>query len=133
MKTLMLILLLLTHSAQADYGPYPAKVTRVIDGDTIDVTLIIYPGLSQDARIRISGIDAPETRTRLACEKALGLESKSRLSQIIVNSSNITVLIYGVDSFGRQIALVYADGISIGETLLAEGYAKEYPFKGLWC
>ncbi len=57
-------------------GPFRGTVVRVIDADTISVSINLWPGSIQLADIRVKNIDAPETRTRCEAEKALGLAAK---------------------------------------------------------
>ena len=55
---------------------YAAKIDRVVDGDTVDVTLDLGFSIRYQARVRLLGINAPESRTRDKAEKALGLAAK---------------------------------------------------------
>lgn len=64
MRRFIFGMLLLAQGASA-YGPYKAELVRVVDGDTIDITIELWPGLTQRARIRLEGVNTPEKRTRL--------------------------------------------------------------------
>ena len=64
---------------------YFCKVTRVVDGDTIDVEVDLGFDIIHRARVRMMGIDTPESRTRNKAEKVLGLASKARLKELLTN------------------------------------------------
>jgi micrococcal nuclease len=63
---------------------YKAKVVKVVDGDTVDVDIDLGFGIwMKDERVRIMGIDTPESRTRDKVEKKFGLAAKERLKQLL--------------------------------------------------
>lgn len=67
---------------------YRCKVLRVVDGDTVDVDIDLGFGISlNDERVRIMGIDTPESRTRDKVEKVFGLAAKARLKEMLDNKS----------------------------------------------
>ena len=105
---------------------YNAILERVVDGDTVDVTLDL--GFSvhlKKQRCRLAGIDTPESRTRNLKEKALGLKAKERLKQLCVGSFKIQSL--GKGKYGRILAIPYTeDGQDICQMLVNEGHAVEY-------
>jgi micrococcal nuclease len=105
---------------------YNAILERVVDGDTIDVTLDL--GFSvhlKKQRCRLAGIDTPESRTRNTAEKALGLKAKERLKELCVSSFKIQSL--GKGKYGRILAIPYTeDGQDICQMLIKEGHAVEY-------
>ena len=105
---------------------YNAILERVVDGDTVDVTLDL--GFSvhlKKQRCRLAGIDTPESRTRNLKEKALGLKAKERLKQLCVCSFKIQSL--GKGKYGRILAIPYTeDGQDICQMLVNEGHAVEY-------
>ena len=62
---------------------YKCVVTRVIDGDTVDVDVDLgFDVWLKKQRVRLAGIDTPESRTRNLAEKALGLAAKERLQEL---------------------------------------------------
>ena len=105
---------------------YNAILDRVIDGDTIDVTLDLgFDVMLHKQRVRLAGIDTPESRTRNLEEKALGLKAKERLTELCVGSFKIQSL--GKGKYGRILGIPFTeDGKSICELLIKEGHAVEY-------
>jgi micrococcal nuclease len=107
------------------------KVLKVVDGDTIDVDIDLGFNISYTQRVRLAGIDTPESRTKDAREKALGLEVKDKLKKAIDAAKDVVVKTELPDSsekYGRILGWVYLDGSakSINEQLIDEGYAWGY-------
>lgn len=107
------------------------QVLRVVDGDTIDVDIDLGFDISFTSRVRLAGIDTPESRTTDKKEKVLGLEVKQRLKDILSKSSKIVIRTEKPDStekYGRILGWLYIDGAekSINEGLIADGYAWGY-------
>ena len=107
------------------------KVTKIVDGDTIDAELDLGFNISYTQRVRLAGIDTPESRTRDLAEKALGLESKKKLGELIANAKVVVIRTEKPDSsekYGRILGWLYLDGaeISVNEALIASGYAWSY-------
>lgn len=107
------------------------KVVKVVDGDTIDAQIDLGFDISITKRIRLAGIDTPESRTRDLAEKALGLESKELLKKKLKEALSIVVRTEKPDStgkFGRVIGALFLDDseLSINEIMVASGYAWEY-------
>lgn len=105
---------------------YNAILDRVVDGDTIDVNLDLgFDVILQKQRVRLAGIDTPESRTRNLEEKALGLKAKDRLIELCVGSFKIQSL--GKGKYGRILGIPYTeDGRDICQMLIEEGHAVEY-------
>ena len=105
---------------------YKATVERVVDGDTIDVTLDLgFDVRLHKQRCRLAGIDTPESRTRDLAEKKLGLAAKDRLVELC--SSSISIKSFGKGKYGRILAIPYTeDGKDICQLLIKEGHAVEY-------
>ena len=105
---------------------YNAILDRVVDGATIDVNLDLgFDVILQKQRVRLAGIDTPESRTRNLEEKALGLKAKDRLIELCVGSFKIQSL--GKGKYGRILGIPYTeDGKSICQILIDEGHAVEY-------
>jgi len=105
---------------------YNAILERVVDGDTIDVTLDL--GFSvhlKKQRCRLAGIDTPESRTRDLAEKKLGLEAKARLQELC--QGKLTIQSLGKGKYGRILAIPYCEnGDNMCEILVKEGHAVEY-------
>ena len=118
---------------------YKAIVDRVVDGDTIDVTIDLGFKTWKKVRVRMEVINTPESRTRDLEEKKKGLAAKARLQEILDYNSNECVLkVSGVGKFGRAIASVYVDTLSpasdkssmteinVNKQLIEEGHAVAY-------
>jgi len=110
---------------------YVKKVTKIVDGDTIDVEIDLGFDISFSSRVRLAGIDTPESRTTNKEEKALGLEVKKVLGDRIANAKSIVIRTEKMDSsekYGRILGWLYLDGeaLSVNEALVAGGYAWGY-------
>tara|TARA_B100000287_G_scaffold159742_1_gene150589 strand:+ start:264 stop:680 length:417 start_codon:yes stop_codon:yes gene_type:complete len=110
------------------------KINRVVDGDTIDVTLDLGFSLTKKERVRIAGVDTPEKRTRDKEEKILGIDAtnwmKEKLTETIKGDEELTIrteLVGGVGKYGRLLGWLYVgeSDISLNEQMIDEGYA--------WC
>ena len=107
------------------------KVTKIVDGDTIDVDIDLGFNISFAQRVRLAGIDTPESRTKDAREKALGLEVKNKVKSAIESAKTViikTELPDSTEKYGRILGWVYLDGAakSLNEQLIDEGYAWGY-------
>ena len=111
------------------------KINRVVDGDTIDVTIDLGFDLAKKERVRIAGVDTPEKRTRDKEEKALGLDAtnwmKEKLDAAIKGDDELTIrteLVGGMGKYGRLLGWLYVgeDDVSLNEQMITEGYAWEY-------
>jgi len=107
------------------------KVTKIVDGDTIDVDIDLGFNISYSQRVRLAGIDTPESRTKDAREKALGLEVKNKVKSAIDSAKTViikTELPDSTEKYGRILGWVYLDGAakSLNEQLIEEGYAWGY-------
>jgi micrococcal nuclease len=110
---------------------YVKQVTSVVDGDTIDVIIDLGFDISFTSRVRLAGIDTPESRTKDKAEKALGLESKKYLADRIKAAKNIVIRTEKINSsekFGRILGWLYLDGESnsINHEMIEKGYAWGY-------
>lgn len=118
---------------------YKAIVERVVDGDTIDVIIDLGFKTWKKVRVRMEGINTPESRTRDLEEKKRGLAAKDRLVEILDYNNNECVLkVSGIGKFGRAIASVYVDtlspasekssitSINVNQQLIEEGHAVAY-------
>lgn len=107
------------------------KVLKVVDGDTIDVDIDLGFDISFTSRVRLAGIDTPESRTTDKMEKTLGLEVKKKLGELIASAETIVIKTEKPDSsekYGRILGWLYLDGAekSVNEALIAGGYAWGY-------
>ena len=105
---------------------YQAELERVVDGDTVDVTLDLgFDVKLHKQRVRLHGIDTPESRTRNLEEKKLGLAAKERLKELCVGRFKVKSL--GKGKYGRVLGIPYTeDGQDICQLLIDEGHAVEY-------
>ena len=110
---------------------YKAKVHRIIDGDTVDVTIDLGFEMTTKQRIRLYGIDTPETRTRDLEEKARGKAAKARLLELLNDCGRqIVVRTTKKGKYGRILGkLLHAKSHeNFNQTLLKEGHAKRMVF-----
>ena len=113
-------------SKSPDAFVYQAELDRVVDGDTIDVVLDLgFDVKLHKQRVRLSGIDTPESRTRNLDEKKLGLAAKERLKELCVGKFKLKSL--GKGKYGRILGIPYTEsGEDICQKLIKEGHAVEY-------
>ena len=118
---------------------YKAKLDRIIDGDTVDAVIDLGFDVSVHKRIRLAGIDTPESRTRDLEEKERGLASKARLEEMLEGGEFILES-NEVGKYGRVLGTLFIEKetddnltaepqimkVNINETLVREGYAVEY-------
>jgi len=107
------------------------KVYKVVDGDTIDVDIDLGFNISFFQRVRLAGIDTPESRTKDIHEKKLGLEVKEKLSDLLKSANKIVIRTEKPDStekYGRILGWLFIDDgkLSVNEILIKEGYAWNY-------
>ena len=122
-------------SRKSCYNFRVVKIDKVVDGDTIDVTIDLGFDLYKKERVRIAGVDTPEKRTRDLEEKALGLDAtywmKKQLDDTIKGDEELiirTELKGGTGKYGRLLGWLYVgeDTISLNEQMITEGYAWSY-------
>ena len=122
-------------SRKSCYNFRVTKINRVVDGDTIDVTIDLGFDLYKKERVRVAGVDTPEKRTRDKEEKALGIDAtnwlKSKLEEAIKGDDELTIrteLKGGVGKYGRLLGWLYIgdDLVSLNEAMILEGYAWSY-------
>mgnify|MGYP001449424136 FL=1 len=122
-------------SRKSCYNFRVVKINRVVDGDTIDVTIDLGFDLSKKERVRVAGVDTPEKRTRDLEEKALGKDAtnwlKEKLEGAVAGDDDLiirTELVGGVGKYGRLLGWLYiGDGtVSLNEKMIEEGYAWAY-------
>ena len=105
---------------------YNAKLDRVVDGDTIDALVDLGFDTWKKVRIRMVGMNAPESRTRDLEEKKLGLAAKARLIEML-GDGEFTLQSHGVGKYGRCLGEIFRESdVSINRQLINEGHATEY-------
>ena len=114
---------------------YKAKLDRVVDGDTIDVNIDLGFDISVKKRVRFTGINTPESRTRDLEEKKLGLAAKDRVESILAENDSFIIESKKLGKFGRVLGEVFVnivdsveseEKVSLNELLKTEGHAVEY-------
>ena len=114
---------------------YRGKLERVVDGDTIDALIDVGFDIWIKKRIRYSGIDTWESRTRDLAEKAKGLEAKARNKELLMEVSSksgyFRLKSHGVGKYGRVLGEIFIEDnegkqYNINETLISEGHAYVY-------
>ena len=122
-------------SRKSCYNFRVVSIDRVVDGDTIDVSIDLGFDLIKKERVRIAGIDTPEKRTRDLEEKALGLDAtnwmKKNLEDTIAGDDELTIrteLVGGMGKYGRLLGWLYVgeSDVSLNEIMIEEGYAWAY-------
>ena len=113
------------------YEYYVRKVENVVDGDTIDVLIDLGFDIIFGSRVRLAGIDTPESRTKDLAEKALGLEAKEYLKKSLKDAKSVIIKTEKMDSsekYGRILGWVYINGdtISLNDMMINDGYAWGY-------
>ena len=122
-------------SRKSCYNFRVTEINRVVDGDTIDVTIDLGFDLSKKERVRVAGVDTPEKRTRNLEEKALGLDAtdwiKEKLEGAIDGEDDLVIrteLVGGMGKYGRLLGWLYIgdSDVSLNEQMITEGYAHAY-------
>ena len=113
------------------YEYHVKKVTNVVDGDTIDVEIDLGFDISFSSRVRLAGIDTPESRTTNKAEKVLGLEAKEYVKSKIKDAKEVVIKTEKMDSsekYGRILGWLFLNGskVSVNEQMIADGYAWGY-------
>ena len=111
---------------------YKCKIIKVLDGDTVDIDLDLgFKIILANQRVRMAGVDTPESRTKDLAEKKLGLEAKEYLKYKIKDAKSIKIKTEKMDSsekYGRILGWLFIDdqSVSINEQMISDGYAWGY-------
>jgi micrococcal nuclease len=113
------------------YEYFVKEVKNVVDGDTIDVIIDLGFDILFASRVRLAGIDTPESRTTDKAEKALGLEAKEYLKKSLKDAKSVVIKTEKMDSsekYGRILGWVYVNGdtVSLNDKMINDGYAWGY-------
>jgi endonuclease YncB( thermonuclease family) len=115
---------------------YPADVLRVIDGDTFEARVRVWPGLDVDTKVRLRGIDAPELHARCNEEHARAQAARTALESILAEGG-VTVSRVGIDKYGGRVDAVAATRTTadVSAAMLNGGWARRYygGRRGSWC
>ena len=122
-------------SRKSCYNFRVTEINRVLDGDTIDVTIDLGFDLYKKERVRIAGVDTPEKRTRNLEEKELGIDAtewlKAKLEGTLAGDDELSIrteLVGGVGKYGRLLGWLYIgdESVSLNEQMIEQGYAWPY-------
>ena len=110
---------------------YRCTVSRVVDGDTIDVQIDLGFSVLHRARVRMLGIDTPESRTRNKEEKVMGLAAKARLKELLKGNKIEIECSKEKGKFGRVLGIIWAtdkagNRVNVNDQLCVEGHARPY-------
>lgn len=113
------------------YEYFVKEVKNVVDGDTIDVVIDLGFDILFASRVRLAGIDTPESRTTDKAEKALGIEAKEYLKKQLKDAKSVVIRTEKMDSsekYGRILGWVYVNGDSesLNNKMINDGYAWGY-------
>jgi micrococcal nuclease len=102
------------------------EVVKVVDGDTVDLNIDLGFSLTKKERVRLAGIDTPESRTRDLEEKKLGLEAKDFLERRLSDGDNLTVKTEKDGKYGRMLGWLYIGETNLNKEMVERGYAWKY-------
>ena len=111
------------------YTYFVKSVDRVVDGDTIDISIDLGFDLTKKERVRLAGIDTPEKRTKDQKEKEMGYQATEFLEMHLMEATKLTVKTEKDGKFGRMLGWLYktdTDTMSINQIMIDKGYAWAY-------
>ena len=116
---------------------YKATMVKIVDGDTVDVSIDLGFDIQYNSRVRLYGINTPESRTRDLEEKKRGLAAKARVEELVPVGSSVILRTQkdGKGKFGRILGMIFKDIYaedSINQMLVAEGHAVNYDGGKRW-
>ena len=117
-------------------GGHPAEVVRVLDGDTFEARVRIWPGMEVTTRVRLRGIDAPEMHARCEDERAKAIAARDALARIL-NEGTVGIARIGQDKYGGRVDadVSTARTTDVSAALLERGVARRYDGgrRQSWC
>jgi endonuclease YncB( thermonuclease family) len=115
---------------------YPAEVVRVIDGDTFEARVRVWPGMEATPRVRLRGIDAPEMKARCEDERVQAVAARDALARMLAEGA-VAITNVGQDKYGGRVDADVSTGktINVGDALLDLGLARRYDGgrRAGWC
>jgi endonuclease YncB( thermonuclease family) len=116
-----------TVAAPARGGTHPAEVLRVIDGDTFEARVHLWPGLDITTKVRLRGIDAPELKARCPAERAMAEAARDALRDMLAEGA-VGVSLVTPDKYGGRVVADAAtrSTASVSAELRAKGLARSY-------
>jgi len=109
----------------APYRYANCRVERVVDGDTVDLLVDCGFEIFTRKRIRLAGIDCPESRTRDLEEKKLGKAATKRMEELL-EGGFCDLESHEIGKFGRVLGTLWVEHLNLNELMLIEGHAEEY-------
>jgi endonuclease YncB( thermonuclease family) len=115
---------------------YPAALVRVLDGDTFEARVQVWPGLEVDTKVRLRGIDAPELHARCDDERVRAEAARAALTTILAEGG-VAISRVGIDKYGGRVdaAVSTRNTTDVSAALLNGGWARSYDGgrRGSWC
>ena len=111
------------------YTYFVKSIDRIVDGDTIDISIDLGFDLTKKERVRLAGIDTPEKRTKNQKEKEMGYQATEFLEMHLMEATKLTVRTEKDGKFGRMLGWLYKtdeDTTSINQIMIDKGYAWAY-------
>jgi len=112
------------------FGPYQAQVVRVVDGDTVKLDVAIWPGVTQQINLRLSGVNTPETRGKdvTDCEKRAAQEATTFTQRWLRGVATVTVTDVKLGKYaGRALGQIEAPGKGdLAKALISSGHGRPY-------
>lgn len=111
---------------------YKASVVRVIDGDSVEVTIDLGFKIYKRDVVRLEGIDTPELNSKDEEAREKAQAAKERLEQLLPVGATVFLDSRRLEKYGRILGAIYIGEeptVSVGEVLLIEGHAVPYPAK----
>ena len=115
--------------SKVTYGSYQAEVLKVIDGDTVKLSVHIWPKLTQEINLRLKKINTPEKRGKRIsdCEKKAGQAATNFTQRWLKGAKIVTVSDIQLGKYaGRVLGKLSRNGKDLGEALIKAGHAKPY-------
>jgi micrococcal nuclease len=115
---------------------YSAKLIRVIDGDTIDLEIDLGFDISIRQRLKLYGVDTPDSRSVNSDTKQKGLEAKQRLTELLPRQFKITTILNKRGKYGRVLGTIFltekdsGNEVNVNELMVTEGHAIKYTIQG---
>jgi micrococcal nuclease len=138
MIALMLLLMTSAYAAELTYGPYRADVIKIIDGDTVQLDVAMWPRMSYRVNLRLAGVNTPEKKGRVPeCEKAAGQKATNFTQNWLRGMKMVVVSELKEDKYGGRMLgkLAKPNGEDLAQALIKTGHAKPYDGgkRGPWC
>lgn len=116
----------LAPAAGRNYGPYPARIVRVVDGDTLAVEAEVWPGHTVRTMVRLAGVNAPELHARAGCEREAAERAANFVRAWAARPGAIALTLTGRDKYGRDLGRVQRGDEDLASALLAAGHVRAY-------